>query len=549
MISSQETYNEEKVLPLSKPNTHFILSGKSKSKATKPKGTTKDKENICQDNRTITEYFKTEKPKSTASAKKSTVLGRMINEDKQLKEKKEKQTRGIDFLKSTKRYSGKDLRQYEEFPSDVESNDDDVHSESDERELSLIIDRILNMDMNGWSKQSCRTKTSKQGNVVSKGESKEFKVREDLRGISGGVRKAGEESKNNESEKNIALPQTPSLFERASKRLSQNKKEQLEFLQKNVTSGETSLSSPDNSLCESTDRKSISPKNLHSSITENKFDTYAEDYVERRFYEIQTETSQSPDVDSKRQEQSHSVSKDMFEDSLGDDTLARIFDDTMTENSILDTSLPDLNQDHPVTNDKVTGHKPDLTSNCDSRDSDKQVFSVASETHLHESTNSIGNTALPVSVESWCLNKFSVQENTKLTLSQDVNDYDDAFNESYMQDDEALKGSTCYNMDEFNESNDVLASHKCTPQQSVEKNLCQTSQPYSLTQFCANEVKKGNRDETEKPPISTNQSPSRPDSKAWPVDLFSPAVTLPLAQRLRLKCSDKRYRKLLDDLG
>lgn len=364
----------------------------------------KDKEHIGHSSHTITEYFKTVKPRRTAEAQisatqeASRIPDSKVRDGRQLKGRKGQVTRSTHDIKPIKEHTREDLQQDKHLKFGMDENEDDVQSENDERELSLIIDRILNMDMNGRSKQPCITKENRNMSDVNDCESKEgFVAIQNLGSKSSELIKADEKTNNDESPKNIHVLQPPSLFERASKRLSHKCKKKVGILENNTTGVEQAKS-----------KSVLAEKHLCNRVIGDKKGTDVGNIAEGIFREIE-ETLQTPkNVDLERRVQFHNVSTDMFENSLGDDTLARIFEDTMTEDTsagmlqdilALDSSLSNSNTLKFMKGNRVTGPNSDFTP-CTSEDRDLLVSSVEPNSHLHESMSSCPTSVLPPPVSN-----------------------------------------------------------------------------------------------------------------------------------------------------
>lgn len=341
-------------------------------------------------------------------------------------------------IKLIKINSRRDLQHHEIVKLGTEEDEDEVvHSESDERELSLIIDRILNMDMNGGNKQPCITKRYKQGKECE--STGGFIPVQALGDTSDEGNEAREETKDNENLMHIHSPQTPSLFERASKRLSHNSKKQIEIMQMNITT------------TEQTENKFVSAKN-HLSSGEIKVGVSTDiGNIEERVYGILEGTLQSPTgVDLERKVGSHNVSTDMFEESLGEDTMAGVFEDTMTEDTLtkvfedtmsegslpkmfegsvsegtlaLNSSLPNLKIVQSLKSNIVTRHNSDLAPKFMSHDCGLHPPSMQPESHSYLTSSVNYSPELKPNIhylETEDLRGWSLEEHTGVKLDNSV---------------------------------------------------------------------------------------------------------------------------------
>ncbi|XP_045137721.1 uncharacterized protein LOC123520005 [Portunus trituberculatus] len=625
--------------------------GKKKTRNRKTKGgleSKENKENIPKQMHTITEYFKPVTSNSTAVTKTTTTTTTAIttshsvsgNKVRDIRRVKHEQTSSDH--KSLGKHSNEGLHQHRE---DQHSKDDDFDDgkeedeECDERELSLIIDRIINIKMNVGSEQQSTLQHKKQRSVSKSDCREKSPLVQNLSHPS--VCHLGEKMLNESvtylDEENSSLPLRPSLFDRASKRLSKKRSNLSEISFSNVkTEIEPCLS--ENILNNSTDKCFGSAENSSNTST---IETYESEIDVPRCLELETRPLR------------HDVSRDMFEDSLtkdstdvmtrdmpSDDTLAEMFKDSL----VVDTSLSDsdikqdlqryegagcsknisrrclLSQDcdlnlsfvqpdspvqgcdssYPVCRSHPSGldYNSVLVENCDLKRiscevktkrkfpadivdfenvlSEKQSSEYPSLISLpavkgfeeedsesvkcwsSESPNYVGNAATPCVTQpqhstAQHSSKINGQEATTL---KDISGYCEDVLHYSIHCETSIIASDCNkeSVEEISSAEDTFTS---SPLTSTKTNFYESKDYSNAAQFNLNNMKGGNvnkkGDLSVKQTIENHieQQPAQDGSKVWACEPFcSPQiVTLSLAQRLKLKCTDKRYRKLIDDLS
>uniref|UniRef100_A0A0P4W2S3 XPG-I domain-containing protein n=2 Tax=Scylla olivacea TaxID=85551 RepID=A0A0P4W2S3_SCYOL len=626
--------------------------GKKKTQTRKTKGTLKskaNKENIPTQMHTITEYLKPVTSNSTAVIETTVTTTTSQNiSDNKVEDTRRKHKQTSPDHKSSGKHSNEGLHQHREDQHSKEEDDHDEEEEDeecDERELSLIINRIINMKMNVGNEQHSTLQPKKLREMNKSKFREKSPLVQDLSHTSSCHLNEMREKTLNESveyisEENSPSPQRPSLFDRASKRLSNKGNKHTEISLSNVKT-EKDPCLAEKILNDSSDKCFI--------LTENSSNTsiigiYIESEIDvPRFHELETRP------------QCHDVSRDMFEDILtkdntnvmaedilSEDTLAVMFED----NLVVESSLQDLNIKQDLQRFEVTGCSKNITPICLlSQDCDLNLSSVEPDSpvqgcdssylvcHSHPSAFDYNS----VQVENCDIKKNSCEVKTKRKLPADIVDFENILAEkqnseyfslvslpvikaSEEEDSEAgkcwsLESSSCVedaathcatqlqcstvqhsskinsqkattpqkdisghseNVFDYSvncETSTVASSCKkesivgeisgaeaisvFSPQTSTKTNFCESKENCNAAQFDLNSRKEGNVNEKENLSVKQTienhieEQSGQDGSKVRPCDPFcSPEiVTLTLAQRLKLKCTNKQYRKLIDDLS